>query len=390
MTNFDQLIDRQGTFAVKHEALPEGAPRDSLALWVADMDFPVAPPIQRAMEKRLSHGIFGYTIYRSAELMEAVTGWYSRRYGWEINPENLFYSPGVVPALSILIQLLSQEGDGIIIQKPVYYPFSLKIKANNRTLVDSTLLEKGGSYKMNFEDLEEKFKDPKNKGMILCNPHNPVGRVWSKEELTRLVDLARKYGKWIISDEIHGDLTKKGIKYTPLMSLAQDIADQIVVCTAPSKVFNLAGLQLSNIVIHNKDWQQSWTDLVEKNLSLGSPNPLAVVATIAAYNESEEWLEDLKGYLDENFAYVEDFIEKHLPKARFMAREGTYLAWIDLRQYTKDPHQLEKAMQAQKLALDEGYIFGRPGAGFERLNLATPRANLEEAMKRIQRALEGF
>lgn len=390
MYNFDQIIDRTGTRAVKHDLLPQGAPKDSLALWVADMDFPVAPEILKAMEERLAHGIFGYTVYRSPDLMEAITGWFSRRHGWQIDPDNIFYSPGVVPALSFLVQILSQEGDGIIIQKPVYYPFSLKIKANKRTLVDAGLLFDGHTYKMDFEALEASFKDPKNKGMILCNPHNPVGRAWTREELGRLVDLAKTYGKWIISDEIHCDLTKIGINYTPIMSLAEDIRDRVVVCTAPSKTFNLAGLQLSNIIIHKKEWQEAWVDLVEKNLSLGGPNPLSVAATIAAYREGEPWLDALRAYLDRNFAFVEDFIEKNLPKGRLIKREASYLAWMDFRAYSEDPKALERAMQGQKIALDEGYIFGRPGAGFERMNLATPIGNVQEGMERIQRALEGL
>lgn len=390
MYNFDLDMNREGTYATKFEMMPKGAPKDSLSLWVADMDFLVAPPIQKALEERVKHGIFGYTIYPSQDLMEAVVNWFSRRYNWQIDPKNIFYSPGVVPAISYLIQILTEEGDGIIIQKPVYYPFSMKIKANKRVLVDSTLIRTQDSYKMDFEDLENKFKDPKNKGMILCNPHNPVGRVWSKEELGKVAHLAKVYKKWVISDEIHCDLTKSGLSYTPFMEVAQGIQDQVIVCTAPSKTFNLAGLQLSNIVIHKKEYQEKWIDLVEGKLSLTSPNPLSVVATIAAYNESEDWLEELKVYVDKNFAYVEAFLKKELPKAQLVCREGTYLAWIDLRQYCSEPKILEKAMQGEKLALDEGYIFGRPGAGYERVNLATPLKNVEECMKRMKRAVEGL
>lgn len=390
MYNFDEVVDRKGSLSIKLDRLPEGNAKDALPLWVADMDFPVAPPIQEALKKRVEHGIYGYTYYRSEELMEAVVGWFSRRYKWKIDPSTLFYSPGIVPAISYLIQILTKEGDGIIIQKPVYYPFKMKINANNRKMVNSPLVRTKDSYEMDFEDLEEKFKDPENKGMILCNPHNPVGRVWTKDELGKIAKLAERYNKWVISDEIHCDLTQSGVDYTPFMSVASQIQNQVVICTAPSKSFNLAGLQLSNIVIPNPSYQEKWKNLVGEVLSLASPNPLSVVATIAAYNESEEWLNEVNAYIDNNFDYLQDYIEENLPLAKLVKREGTYLAWLDLSAYSKDPKALEKAMQEQKLALDEGYIFGREGAGYERINMATPLVNIKECMKRMKAAVESL
>ncbi|MCD1147547.1 pyridoxal phosphate-dependent aminotransferase [Peptoniphilus sp. KCTC 25270] len=388
--DFDAVIDRRETFAVKHEMLPKGAPEDSLALWVADMDFAVAPEILSAMEKRLNHGIFGYTMYHSEPLKRSITDWFSRRYQWGMNPRDVFFCPGIVPAISYLLELMTEEGDGVIIQRPVYYPFTNKIEARGRKVVNSPLKYDGELYSMDFEDLEEKFKDPSVKGMILCNPHNPVGRVWTKEELKSVADFAKKYKKWIISDEIHCDLTREGITYTPFVSVAEDILDQIVVCTAPSKTFNLAGLQLSNVVIFNKEWQKKWKEYVWDVLNLSSPNPFAVEATIAAYNEGEEWLEELRGYLDGNFQYVKERLEKDLPKAKLIPSEGTYLAWMDFSAYSKDQEALEKAMHREKLALDEGYIFGEEGIGFERMNLAAPREIVQEAMDRLIRGIKGL
>ena len=251
--NFDEVVDRKGTYSCKLDQMPEGAPSDALSVWVADMDFACAEPIIRALHERIDRKIFGYTIYDNEDLKHAVTGWFRRRYGWEVAKEDVFFSPGVVPALAFLLQALTSEGDGIIIQRPVYYPFTNKINGNNRKIFNSSLIYENGDYRMDYEDLEKKFADEAVKGMILCSPHNPVGRVWTVEELGRLVEIAKKYGKWIISDEIHMDLTRKGVVHTPLLKVAPKYADHIVVCTAPSKTFNLAGMQLSNIVIPNKD-----------------------------------------------------------------------------------------------------------------------------------------
>lgn len=387
--NFDEVVDRKGTYSCKLDQMPEGAPSDALSVWVADMDFACAEPVIRALHERVDRRIFGYTIYDNEDLKNAVIGWFKRRYDWEVEKNDIFFSPGVVPALAFLLQALTGEGDGIIIQRPVYYPFTNKINGNNRKIYNSSLIYENGDYKMDYEDLEKKFADEAVKGLILCSPHNPVGRVWTMDELRRLVDIAKKYGKWIISDEIHMDLTRKGVVHTPLLKVAPEYADHIVVCTAPSKTFNLAGMQLSNIVIPNKEWQKLWLGVIDDAFSVSMANPFGIAATIAAYNEGEEWLDQLRDYLDENIRYVKEFVKEQLPKASVTAVEGTYLIWLDLNAYGLDPKALEKLMQeTARIAFDEGYIFGEEGNGFERINAAMPKRNLEDCMNRIKKALD--
>ncbi len=387
--DFDEVVDRKGTYSCKLDQMPEGAPADALSVWVADMDFACAEPIIKALHERIDRKIFGYTIYDNEDLKNAVTGWFKRRYDWEVAKEDVFFSPGVVPALAFLLQALTGEGEGIIIQRPVYYPFTNKINGNNRKIYNSSLIYENGDYRMDFDDLEKKFADEAVKGMILCSPHNPVGRVWTVDELGRLVDIARKYGKWIISDEIHMDLTRKGVVHTPLLKVANGYEDHIVVCTAPSKTFNLAGMQLSNIVIPNKEWQKKWLGVIDDAFSVSMANPFGIAATIAAYNEGEEWLDQLRDYLDENIRYVKEFVKEQLPKASVTAVEGTYLIWLDLNAYERDPKKLEKLMQeTARIAFDEGYIFGEEGNGFERINAAMPKRNLEDCMNRIKKALD--
>lgn len=386
--DFDEKIDRCGTFAAKLDAMPKGNDPDAISVWVADMDFACAQPILDALHSRIDKKIFGYTLYGNDELSNAVTGWFHRNYDWDIPKEDIFFSPGVVPALAFLLHILTEEGDGVIIQRPVYYPFTNKIAGCRRRICNSPLLYEADGYKMDFDDLEAKFSDPEIKGMIFCSPHNPVGRVWSEAELRKLVDIAKKYNKWIISDEIHMDLTRKGIVHTPLLKVAPDYAEQIVVCTAPSKTFNMAGMQISNIIIPNKEWQQKWTALVEDEYSMGMANPFGIAATIAAYNEGEEWLEQLRDYLDENIELTGNYLKQHLPKAKMFVPEATYLAWIDLNAYESDPKKLEYIMQKKaKIAFDEGYIFGDEGNGFERINIAMPRSRVLECLERMASAL---
>ena len=386
--NFDEVVNRQGTDSIKLEVLPEGSPKDILSLWVADMDFPCADPIIEALHARVDKKIFGYTLYNNEKIKQAVSSWFQKRFGCDLDHSWMFFSPGVVPAFALLINALSEKGDGIIIQQPVYYPFIKKIEANGRVIANNALIKQGKTYVMDYDDLEKKFADPKNKGLIFCSPHNPVGRVWTEAELRKLVDIAKKYDKWIISDEIHCDLTRIGVTHHPLLKVAPEYKDRIIACTAPSKTFNLAGMQFSNIIIPNPEYQKAWLSLADERLSLAICNPFGLEATIAAYTKGEEWLEQVRAYIDSNIKYIEEFVATHLPEAEVIDCQGTYLVWIDVRNYCSDAKTLENAIiHEAKLALDEGYIFGEEGTGFERINVATQKSNIVECMERMKRAL---
>ncbi len=388
--NFDEIIDRSGTSATKMESLPKGCPDDALPLWVADMDFACAEPILKALHERIDKKIFGYTMYDTDECLGAVLNWYKKRYGWEEQKENLFFCGGIVSAYAVLLNLLTKEGEGVVIQRPIYYPFTIKANSNGRQIVDSPLIYADGNYTIDFDDLDKKMAEPNNKVLVFCSPHNPAGRVWTEEEIRKVVDICKKYDKWIICDEIHCDLLRCGMTFHPILKVAPDYADRIAVCTAPSKTFNLAGMKTSNIVIHNKELQAAWKELIGGKLSMNGAGTLGLTAMIAAYNEGEEWLEQLKEYLDGNFAYIDAFLKEHLPKAHMVPSEGTYLAWIDFNGYVDgDAEKLEEIMQKKaRVALDEGYIFGDAGRGFERINIATPRSVVEDCMDRILKAFK--
>ena len=388
--NFDEIIDRSGTSATKMESLPKGCPDDALPLWVADMDFACAEPILKALHERIDKKNFGYTMYDTDECLGAVLNWYKKRYGWEEQKENLFFCGGIVSAYAVLLNLLTKEGEGVVIQRPIYYPFTMKANSNGRQIVDSPLIYADGNYTTDFDDLDKKMAEPNNKVLVFCSPHNPAGRVWTEEEIRKVVDICKKYDKWIICDEIHCDLLRCGMTFHPILKVAPDYADRIAVCTAPSKTFNLAGMKTSNIVIHNKELQAAWKELIGGKLSMNGAGTLGLTAMIAAYNEGEEWLEQLKEYLDGNFAYIDAFLKEHLPKAHMVPSEGTYLAWIDFNGYVDgDAEKLEEIMQKKaRVALDEGYIFGDAGRGFERINIATPRSVVEDCMDRILKAFK--
>ncbi len=388
--NFDEIIDRSGTSATKMESLPKGCPDDALPLWVADMDFACAEPILKALHERIDKKIFGYTRVVPDVCRGAGLSGDRKRYGWEEQKENLFFCGGIVSAYAVLLNLLTKEGEGVVIQRPIYYPFTMKANSNGRQIVDSPLIYADGNYTIDFDDLDKKMAEPNNKVLVFCSPHNPAGRVWTEEEIRKVVDICKKYDKWIICDEIHCDLLRCGMTFHPILKVAPDYADRIAVCTAPSKTFNLAGMKTSNIVIHNKELQAAWKELIGGKLSMNGAGTLGLTAMIAAYNEGEEWLEQLKEYLDGNFAYIDAFLKEHLPKAHMVPSEGTYLAWIDFNGYVDgDAEKLEEIMQKKaRVALDEGYIFGDAGRGFERINIATPRSVVEDCMDRILKAFK--
>jgi len=387
--NFDEIIDKAGTDSVQFSRLSKDTPEGVLPLWIADMDFSCPEPVLAAIHKRIDRKILGYTINNSERIINAVCSWHKRRHGWDIDKSWLFICPGIITAFSLLLTDLTEEGDGVIIQRPVYYPFTAKIEANRRVVVNNALIRQGTRYVMDYEDLEKKFADPRNKGMIFCSPHNPVGRVWKEDELLKLVGIAKKYNKWIISDEIHSDLARPGYKHIPLLKAAPEYSENIIVCTAPSKTFNTAGLLISNIIIPNSAYREKIRDITCHMTGIAeNTNPLCLEAAVAAYTEGDEWLDQAIEYIDGNIRYADEFLKKNLPKAVMTDCEGTYLVWVDLRAYCADPEELKnKLVRDGKVLVYQGINFGEEGSGFVRINLATPRRNVAECMERIKKAL---
>jgi len=397
--DFDREIDRRGTCATKWEFIQRedtalelertdrffGEGR-TLPMWVADMDFPCPQPVIEALVTRATHGIYGYSSPSEAYI-QSVIQWMKRRQGWEIAPESICIAPGVVPALCMLVQAFTRPGEGVLIQPPVYYPFAAAIERNGARVVRNPLILEGGQYRMDFEDLERKAADPQVKLAILCSPHNPVGRVWKAEELRRFAEICRANDVLIISDEIHGDLIYPGRTFTPFAALGKALAEQAVICTAPSKTFNLAGLHMSNIIVPDPRLRQRFQQALLKN-GLTGVNPFGLAACTAAYDEGEDWLEQVLEYLDGNLTALRQHLRHHVPQITLIEPQGTYLAWLDCRQLGLSRPALHRLMlERARVYLDEGHIFGEEGEGFERMNIACPRPVLREALDRIQQAV---
>lgn len=385
--DFDTVPNRRGTNCFKYDFAREmGMPEDVLPLWVADMDFPTAPAVLERLHALAEHGIFGYTGVKDA-YFSAVHNWYAQRFGWETQRSWLVTTPGVVFAIAIAIRAFTQKGDAILIQQPVYYPFADKVTENDRQLVVNPLILKNGRYEMDFADMERKIADNHVKMLLLCSPHNPVGRVWTKEELLRVGEICQKYGVLVVSDEIHADFTYAGHTHRVFASVKSEFADFTITCTAPSKTFNLAGLQNSNIFIPNRQLRHAY----KKELSAcgcGGTNCMGMAACQAAYEAGADWLEQLKQYLAGNLAYVRQFLREKLPDIALIEPEGTYLVWLDLRKLgLTEQQQRQLIVQDAKLWLDTGTLFGQGGEGFERINIACPRATIEQAMQRLKRAV---
>ncbi|TLS35188.1 MalY/PatB family protein [Pseudalkalibacillus caeni] len=387
MIQFGQEIDRFNTHSVKWDHTEAIFEKEGLLpMWVADMDFKAPEPVINALKKRVEHGIFGYSM-PTQETKESIQNWLRKRHDWNIDTDWIVFTPGVVPALSAAINTYTSPEDGVLIQSPVYYPFGDMIKKNNRQLVDSPLVFNGISYEMDFDDLNEKLSDPGLKMMLLCNPHNPVGRVWTKKELERLANLCLTHDVLLISDDIHFDLIYKGVTHTVISTLSKEVEQKAITCIAPSKTFNLAGMQLSTIIIPDEEKREKFNEYLGK-IGFFAPNPFGLVAVEAAYNEGEEWLDNLMDYLQGNLDFLKSFIEEKLPDIKVIEPEGTYLVWLDFRKLGFSHKELETFMQDEaKLALDEGYIFGKEGEGFERINIACPRSLLKEGLERLETAL---
>jgi len=389
--DFDLVTDRSKSNSAKWDkkVLEKGfGDPDLLPLWVADMDFKAPQPIIEKLVQTAEYGIYGYSILPPS-FFESVLSWFKRRYGWDIDKKWLSQTPGVIPALDVAVNAFCNSGDKVILQNPVYYPFYPVIENNGCRILLNPLKLSNNHYTMDFEDLEKKVKDPRAKMIILCNPHNPVGRVWTKEELKQLGEICIKNEILIVSDEIHCDLIFPGYKLTNFATINDEFAQNSITCTSTSKTFNLAGLKISNIVIPNQKIRQTFKN-TQANFGVGGPNLFAVAAMETAYRHEicENWLDALLQYLKGNLNFLKVFIKEKLPQIKVIEPEGTYLVWLDFRELGLEPKELEKFIRGKaKLALDEGYIFGQGGEGFERINIACPKSILEDALNRITEAI---
>ena len=395
--NFDEVIDRKNNHSVKYCEIDKkfGVDKDSdiIPLWIADMDFKTAQPIIDAIQKKAEHGIFGY-VYRPDEYFESFINWQKRRYNWEPKKELVSFSIGVVPTLGSLVQIFSKPNDKILIQTPVYSEFYDINEDNKRIVIENRFIEKDGKYSLDLVDLENKLKE-KPKFLIFCNPHNPLGKVWTYDELKTIGDLCIKYGVTIISDEIHSDLTLWDNKHIPMASVSEEIRQNTITCTSTGKAFNVAGLQCATIVFNNLETKEKfyrfWKDLeVHRN------NPFNLVATMAAYSdEGEEYLKQLIEYLQNNILFLNDFFKKYIPEIKPNVPQATYLVWLDCRKLCEkfgfNQKQLEKFMiKEAKIGLNSGQSFQKGLEGFMRLNTACPRSILEKALNQLKNAIENF
>lgn len=385
--DFDTVIDRNHTNCLKYDFKTErGMEEDVLPLWVADMDFQTLPEIRSRLQEVVSHGIFGYSDGKE-DYFAAVQGWYARHFGWEIKKEWLIKTPGVVYAIAAAVAAYTNEGDAVLIQQPVYYPFGQMIRENKRKLVNNPLQQRDGHYEIDFADFEQKIVEHHVKLFLLCSPHNPVGRVFEEWELKKLGDICIRHHVIVLSDEIHSDFTYPGHTHHVFASLGEIYANQCVICTAPSKTFNLAGLQISNILIPNEKLRHAF-ELAVTRTGYSQVGIMGLVATQAAYEHGDEWVAELKAYLYENLNFVRKYLKENLPQIRLIEPEGTYLLWLDFCGLGLTEKELEElVVKKAKLWLDRGAVFGAEGRGFERINIACPRSTLKQALDQLKNAI---
>ena len=388
--DFDEVIDRRNTDCLKYDfAVQRGRPKDVLPFWVADMDFSIAQEIEDALVKRCQHGIFGYSEATDG-YFAALQNWYLKHFNWQVQRPWLIKTPGVVFALAMAVKAFTEPGDGVLVQQPVYYPFTEVIRDNDREVVDAPLALVNGHYEIDFADLEQKLANPKVKLMFLCSPHNPVGRVWTKEELLKVGDLCLKYNVITVSDEIHSDFVWDNNVHTPFATLGEEYQQNCIVCTAPSKTFNLAGLQVSNIFIPNQKLRRAFRKQIDA-AGYSQLNTLGLVACQAAYTYGEEWLTQVKAYIRSNITFVDDYLKQNLPQIKMLPIEGTYLVWLDCSALGMTADEREQWLWHEaKLWLDGGGIFGKEGEAFERINVACPRATLLQGLEQLKAAVEGL
>lgn len=382
--NFDKLTQRRGTNSYKWDETDDP---NVIPVWVADMDFETAPCIVKALQERVAHGIFGYTFVPES-YYEAVINWFSRRHGWRIDRSWIEYTSGVVPALSATIKALTQPGDKVLVQTPVYNCFFSSIRNNGCEIVESLLLHSANTYVINFVDLEQKLSDPAVKLFILCNPHNPAGRVWTPDELRHINDLCLRHNVRVVSDEIHCELTMPGYTYTPFASVSEASLNNSVTLNSPSKSFNTAGLQIANIISNDAAIRRRINRAININ-EVCDVNPFGVIALQAAYNEGEAWLEALKAYLYANYVALQSFFAEQLPQLPVTKLEGTYLVWVDISATSLDADSLtDRLLHEAKVMVNSGTMYGREaGKHFIRINIACPKARLMEVLTRMQQEI---
>lgn len=384
--NFDEVIPRHQTNSIKYDFAKErNKPDDLLPLWVADMDFKVPDEVITALHEAVSHGIYGYTEGKE-NYYEAIMNWYSNHYQYKVDKDWFVITPGIVYAMCAAVKAFTKEKDAVLIQRPVYAPFTHSVVKNNRTLINNPLKLENNKYMIDFEDFEQKIIDHNVKLFILCSPHNPVGRVWTKDELLKIGEICCKHNVLIVSDEIHADFTYPPHTHTVLASLSPDIENITITCLAPTKTFNIAGLQISNILIANEELRLKFKNEVIKT-GYSQCNTFSYVASTAAYTHGEKWLNELIHYLQGNMNFLEQYLKENLPKVIFIKPEGTYLAWLDFNEYNLSCEELEdRIIKDAKLWLNSGPMFGPEGKGFQRINVACPRSILEKGLEQLKTA----
>ena len=386
--DFDELIDRHGTLCTKWDNLTERMGRsDVLAMWVADTDFPCAKPIQEAIQKRAAHPLYGYSFVPPA-FFQAACGWMEKRHGWHVEPEEVRFFPGVVPFIGVALRALTAPGDRVLIQSPVYHPFAMMIRENGREVCSCPLAFDGERYTVDFEALDRALADAHVTMMILCSPHNPVGRVYTREELERISALCIQHGVILLADEIHSDVVYSGHKHIPVASTSPEAAMNTITCTSPSKAFNIAGLKASGIIIMNPLLR----DKIDSEISrthVSTPNAFAVAAYIAAYTQCEDYLDQMVAYLDQNRDCLDGWLRAQTPKIRLIPSEGTYLMWLDCTALGIKGDELHRFfLDEAHIAVNKGEIFGPEGANFVRLNIACPRQLMEKALGQLKQAYD--
>ena len=381
--DFDTVVNRKNTNAIKYDlAKKRGKPEDAVSLWVADMDFPTAPCIQKAVAEKAAHGIWGYS-RPDNRYYDALKKWYKERHNFEVQNEWVVNTPGVCFALAAAIKAFTKEGESVLIQKPVYYPFFNIINSLQRKVVNSSLILKNNHYEIDFDDFERKIVQENVKMFILCSPHNPGGRVWTKQELQKISEICLAHNVLVVSDEIHSDITFGSNVHTVYGSLSEQALKNSIICTAPSKSFNLAGLQFSNIFIADEKLRKAFSEELDKT-GYDEPSVFGIVAATAAYSKGADWFDSVKSYIWENILFAKKYIEENASQIKVLVPEGTYLLWLDFSKTGLSDSEInDRVLNKAKVWLDSGSMFGKEGEKFQRINCATPRIILEDALKRI-------